>query len=126
MDRENKRKTGSLGEEMAVEHLKEAGYCIIHRNYRVGRLGEVDIIAQDGPFLCFIEVKARSSFYYGMPSEAVDARKQQKIRMLASIYASRATQMNARIRFDVVEVMMVTKQNGKKEKGSINILRNAF
>lgn len=61
---------GKYGEDLACEYLKEKGYKIIERNFRI-RGGEIDIIAIDRDTLVYIEVKARSSGYFGRPEEAV-------------------------------------------------------
>ena len=54
----NKRKVGSWYETLACEYLKESGAIILNRNFRA-RNGEIDIIAKDGNYTCFIEVKYR-------------------------------------------------------------------
>ena len=69
----NQRQLGSLYEERATEYLKTKGYRILERNFR-NRMGEIDIIAKDGAYFCFIEVKYRTSNRYGSPLEAVGYR----------------------------------------------------
>ena len=56
----NKRQVGTQYESMAVQYLTEAGYHILERNFRC-RTGEIDIIAKDGAYLVFVEVKYRAS-----------------------------------------------------------------
>ncbi|MFC2062096.1 YraN family protein [Elusimicrobiota bacterium] len=112
--RNNNLLKGQLAEKKALQFLKDKNYQIIHSNWRC-RLGEVDIIAQDGSYLCFIEVKYRKSNSYGLPREAVDHKKRQKLINLALYYISRE-EKEKNIRFDVVEV----------SEDSINIIRNAF
>lgn len=81
----NKRQIGSDYEHRAAEYLKEKGMTILEMNFR-NRGGEIDIIAKDGEYICFIEVKYRTTNQYGSPLEAVDYRKQKQIRKVALYY----------------------------------------
>ncbi|MCW5203487.1 YraN family protein [Desulfobulbus sp. US2] len=115
--RKNSRKaTGRSGEALAAQYLEQQGYIILERNYRL-RIGEVDIIARDGEYLVFIEVKTRRSTRFGSPFEAVDARKQQQIVKIASAYLQGK---ELPVRFDVVAVHL----NGQDVR--IEVLKNAF
>lgn len=84
----NKRQVGSDYEQRAAKYLKEKGMSILEMNYR-NRGGEIDIIAKDGEYICFIEVKYRTTSQYGSPLEAVNFRKQQQIRKVALYYLMR-------------------------------------
>ena len=75
---ENRRIRGQQKEELAAAWLERQGYEILEHNYRC-RQGEIDLIARDGRYLVFIEVKYRNSAKCGDPLEAVDRRKQAKI-----------------------------------------------
>lgn len=121
----NTRITGAECEQKAVKFLKEKNFSIIKTNYRVGRLGEIDIIARDGEYICFIEVKARSSNIFGTPGEAVTYQKQKKIRQIASIYLSNTDQMNNSVRFDIAEIQMKN-IDGRNQAYHINLIKNAF
>jgi putative endonuclease len=123
MDIRNKRSVGSFGEEIAINYLKDCGFYIINKNYRVGKMGEIDIIAREKEFVCFVEVKSRNGLTYGSPAEAVNRKKQDNIRKLASIYIVRNNLQNSCIRFDVVEIILNGKALNIKE---INLIRNAF
>ncbi|HKM40245.1 MAG TPA: YraN family protein, partial [bacterium] len=79
---------GKQGEEFAQRYLARLGYRIIERNFSCP-IGEIDLIAQDGNTLVFIEVKTRSSLRFGLPEEAVTRTKQQKLRNVASYYLQR-------------------------------------
>lgn len=81
----NKRRLGTQYEEKAESYLRENGYRVLEKNFSY-RGGEIDIIAQKGNYLCFIEVKYRSSNAYGTPLEAVDLRKQNTIKRTALYY----------------------------------------
>lgn len=99
----NKTK-GDIGETLATMFLKEKGYKIIKNNYK-NYIGEIDIIAKKDGVLCFIEVKRRLTLAYGRPIEAVDFRKQQKIKKTAEFYLMTKHQDYADVRFDVVEIL---------------------
>ena len=93
---------GKLGEEMALDYLKKNKYTILKRNFRV-KGGEIDIIAQDGDILVFVEVKAKIGPDFGLPEEMVGRGKLQKIRNMATIY------MKGRVvacRIDVVAIVL--------------------
>lgn len=81
----NKRQTGTSYEIKAEEYLIKKGYKILERNFR-NRSGEIDIIAKDGEYFCFVEVKYRTTNDFGSPLEAVDYRKQNQIRKVAMFY----------------------------------------
>ena len=95
---------GDRGEILAVEFLKNKGYKIVETNYK-NKLGEIDIVAIDKKTLVFVEVKCRSTLAFGRPYEAVDERKQQKIRRVAELYLLIKHKYYADCRFDIVEVL---------------------
>jgi len=76
---------GQLGEKLACDFLKKKGYEILGQNYRT-RCGEIDIVAREGDTLVFVEVKTRTNRMFGLPEEAIDARKQHKLAMTAEHY----------------------------------------
>ena len=118
----NKRKIGAWAEQQACEYLASSGYKVIKQNFRFSRFGEIDIIAYDAEYICFIEVKARSSCYFGLPREAVTYEKQQRIRTLANIYLSQNRSKNYCVRFDVIEIYY----NSLHEIQNLHLLKNAF
>ncbi len=111
-----RKATGQAGEEAAARYLEQQGYTILERNFRL-RIGEVDIIARDGEYLVFIEVKTRRSKKFGSPFEAVDVRKQQQIMKVATAYVQGR---EIAVRFDVVAVHL----NGQTVQ--VELLKNAF
>ncbi len=113
-----RRALGRAGEEAAVEELGRRGYRILARNHAC-RAGEVDIVAQDGDCLCFVEVRTRSRSGIA-PAATVDAAKQRRIVAAARDYLYRHP-AEAPIRFDVVAVSRVA--SGALE---VDVLRNAF
>lgn len=91
---------GAWGEEKAARFLRQQGYEILERNYRCP-YGEIDLIALDGDFLVFVEVRLRSSFFHGRPEETVDKRKQRKLYATGEWYLQRHPS-EKQPRFDVV------------------------
>ena len=81
----NKRQMGTSYELKAENYLREKGYKILETNFR-NRSGEIDIIAKDGEYFCFVEVKYRTTNDYGNPLEAVTVHKQNQIRKVALYY----------------------------------------
>ncbi len=104
---------GRTGERLAAEALMRRGYCILEQNYRC-RHGEIDLVAEEGPDLVFVEVKTRRGTAYGLPEEAVTARKRQKLRELASHYLNAHDCSDRSWRIDVVAVQL--SGNGKPEE----------
>ncbi|HYL53498.1 MAG TPA: YraN family protein [Acidimicrobiia bacterium] len=98
-----RRSVGDAGEDAVAAWYEAAGYSIVARNWRV-REGELDVIARRGDVLVFCEAKTRRSDAFGIPAEAVTARKQARIRGLAAQWLA-AHRVGARIlRFDVASV----------------------
>ena len=112
--------TGHYGEKIAASYLKGLGYAIIERNFRQ-RFGEIDIIAEDGEVLVFIEVKTRKSDLFGSPFEAVDSRKQKKMSRVALTYLNRCGRTDQAARFDVVAVLLQ-----KTLPPKVELVRDAF
>lgn len=94
---------GKTGEETAVEYLKNKGYQIIERNFR-SQQGEVDIIARDGEFLVFIEVKNYSFRSIGTPLGAVRRSKRESIIHAARTYLYKNNIRDTNCRFDVLSI----------------------
>ena len=93
---------GRWGEDREARWLQIRGYRIVARRYR-RRGGEVDLIAQQGEFLCFVEVKLRRDARMGEAREAVDRRKQERLRTAAIHYLIEYP-TDLQPRFDVMEV----------------------
>ena len=93
---------GRYGEALAAEYLRKKGCRILAMNYRT-RLGELDVIAQDGRYLAFVEVKLRRSGAFAPARAFVTAEKQRRLRLTAEYYLlSHPTDLQPR--FDVAEV----------------------
>lgn len=101
----NHIEVGNIGEQAAVDYLCEAGYGLLAQKYRT-KMGEVDIIADLGDTVVFVEVKTRRSTRCGFPAEAVTYRKQQKIMNTAMCYLNSTNQTHRFCRFDVIEIFL--------------------
>lgn len=101
---ENKRITGVQYEVLAARYLIEQGLEVLEQNYR-SRQGEIDLIARDGEYLVFIEVKYRKNDSLGFPEEAVDLRKQQRIVQTAGYYLYQQGYGEIPCRFDVIAIL---------------------
>ncbi len=96
---------GKRSEIIAQNYLKKLGYKILETNYS-NKLGEIDIIAKDkNDYIVFFEVKSRMSRKFGDPFEAIDLKKQQKIRNVATMYLKTHNLLNANCRFDAIAVL---------------------
>lgn len=111
--------SGKKGEEIAAKYLKKNGYKILEKNFRKS-YGEIDIIAQKGENIAFVEVKTRKSDLYGTPAEFVTSKKQERIKKAAYAYIQQ-NDLDAEFTFDIVEVYL-----NAEEKAKINHLINAF
>lgn len=99
---------GAYGERLAAEHLERAGYHVVARNARCGRLGELDIVARGRGSLVFCEVKARVAGTTAGPAGPLDAigpRKRRRIRRLAAEWLRTTDHPHApTIRFDAIGI----------------------
>ena len=101
--------TGLEGEDAAFFYLRRKGYTVVARRWSSGEVpGDVDLIAWDGPMLCFIEVKTRTAHDRTPAEVAVDDHKRTVLRRLARRYVRRLKGPAAPpIRFDVISVYLV-------------------
>lgn len=95
---------GTIGEIEVANYLKTQGYKIVAMNYK-NKIGEIDIVALDKNVIVFVEVKSRATLLYGRPCEAVDERKQHKIRKTAELYLVTTKKYYTDVRFDVIEIL---------------------
>ena len=100
----NNKVTGNKGEDMAEDYLKGHGYTILHRNWRF-RHWEVDIIANKGKFLHFIEIKTRTSSVYGKPEESISKGKMDNLMNASEEYQFLNPQWKF-IQFDVLAITL--------------------
>jgi len=110
---------GLEGETLACEELERRGYAILARRYKTSH-GELDIVARDGDYLVFVEVKARDGSNFGEGEDAVTLQKQQRIVWMATDYLARRGGPEAACRFDVVGV------NAASDPPKITVIVDAF
>jgi putative endonuclease len=112
----NKRSVGTKFEQIALQYLMDHGYTLIEQNFQC-RTGEIDIIAKEKEYLVFIEVKYRANTAKGLPQEAIDARKIQKITRTAQYYMLKNhIPQDTACRFDAVIIL----------NQDISIIQDAF
>ena len=101
---ENKRSIGSEKECVAAEYLKEQGAEVLAQNFYF-KGGELDLVARDGEYMCFIEVKYRTSNRHGMPEEAVTALKKKRMINGAKQYMyEKRIPFDTPCRFDIIAI----------------------
>ena len=112
---------GKYGELLARQYLKGQGYRILEENFR-NKIGEIDLIAQDGKTICFVEVKTRKSLGQGQPYEAVTPWKIRKLSQMAMSYLKyKFHSLEIPVRFDVISIVQ------KNDKApNIQHIKNAF
>jgi len=112
----NRREIGTKAEEQAAAYLKEQGYEILDRNYWC-RFGEIDIIARNEEYLCFVEVKYRASSRYEAPEGVISAKKVHHICKASECYMQEKRIFpDTPVRYDVVLIV------GE----DISLIRDAF
>ncbi len=94
---------GEKGEELAVEFLQKNGYQILERNWRFKK-AEVDIISQKNDVLAVVEVKTRSSNYFGNPQDFVNPKKIQLLVEAINEYVT-SKDLDVEVRFDIIAIL---------------------
>lgn len=117
------RGRGADAERAAETFLRRHGLRILARNYRTAR-GEIDIIADDGGILAFVEVRMRSGSAFGGADESIDRRKRQRIIAAARHFLANGPSAEPLCRFDA---MLLTPPAAPDEDGyTVEWLRDAF
>lgn len=112
---------GKQGEVLARQYLRSQGYQILEENFRT-KIGEIDLIAQKGETICFVEVKTRQSCFQGHPYEAVDPWKIRKLSQMAVSYLKyKYGTIEIQSRFDVISIVQ-----HKEGPARIQHIKNAF
>jgi putative endonuclease len=121
---------GKRGEQFAAAYLEQLGYRLVAANFTlpVGRNlrgqtvnAEIDLVAYDGPMLCFVEVKTRASDWFAPPEVNVDLRKKRQVARAARAYRQLFGLQDEPYRYDVVTVVLSSESDGAIE---IELLRN--
>ena len=122
MSGQESRLRGRWGEEQAAGYLRRKGFQVTDVNWKC-RFGEIDLIVEDGVYLCFVEVKLRKNDRFGAACEAVTASKQRKLRAAAEYYLMcHPTKLQPR--FDVAEVY--APKGIHTARPEISYIENAF
>src|SRR5216110_170404 len=131
-DRARHFELGARGEALAIDHLARAGYRIVAANFSlpIGRNtrdvivnAEIDVVAYDGPTLCFVEVKTRGTDEFAPPHVNVDLRKRRQITRAARGYRRMFGLIDAPYRYDVVTVVSPSAKHIDTEP-RIDLLKN--
>ena len=112
----NTKLVGNKGEALAEAFLKDNGYKILDRNYKL-KFGEIDLIAEKDNIISFVEVKYRSTNMFGLGREAVNYKKQTTIKKVAELYLLNKKLTEKDISFDVIEL---------KSDDEIEHIKNCF
>ena len=120
-DEPESARRGRLGENQACRFLRKNGYKILYRNFEGRSGGEIDIICRDQEVLVFVEVKTRSTDYFGRPFDAVRRDQQRRISRGALAWLRMLDNPEIAFRFDVVEVILDDEENA-----DVELIQNAF
>jgi putative endonuclease len=110
---------GRSGEELAARQYRRLGFDVLACNFR-RRGGEVDVVARKADVIVFCEVKTRRSTRWGLPVEAVNFRKQGRIKSAAGAWLRENKPGRVRLRFDVVSIVV------DGDESRVEILADAF
>ena len=109
---------GVKGEVVALEFLEKKGYDILEINWRFEKT-EVDIIARDRNTLVIVEVKTRTSEFFGVPEDSVNRRKQKNLAIAAEEYLEK-NNLDVDVRFDVISITF------KEDSAKVFHIKDAF
>ena len=117
---EQRRALGERGERLARRFLAAQGYVIRETNVRFP-VGEIDVVAQEGGVLCFVEIRSASSTQWGGALSSITDRKRQRLIRAAQWYLARLREPPPEIRFDVVAI-----EWGTGASHTVELIRSAF
>jgi putative endonuclease len=109
---------GKKGENLAKKMLVDKGYTIVETNWRFDK-DEIDIIAKDGDELVIVEVKTRSTDFYGFPEDAVNLQKEEFLIRATEAYLEE-NNLDLDTRFDIVSIIL------NKKEANIHHIVDAF
>ncbi len=112
---------GNYAEDYAEMFLKNNGHKILERNFST-KYGEIDIITQKNEYIVFVEVKFRKNNDFGGGAEAIDFRKQERIKKTSQIYLQKK-KISSFVRFDVV---LITTDKNRIYKDNVEVIEDAF
>lgn len=120
MSKDPRKSLGARGEQLAAQHLERQGYTILERNWHC-TAGELDIIAQEGETLTFVEVRTRRGSAGPTPEQSITPAKQSRLIELAQTYLQEHHVTDTRWRIDFVAVEM----DGRGVLQRVELIRNA-
>ncbi|WP_028595593.1 YraN family protein [Paenibacillus assamensis] len=121
----NRREIGKHAEQQAEQHITQMGWTVVERNWRCRR-GELDLIARDGEWWVFIEVRSRTEGgSFGTAREAIDVRKQQQVRAIVEQYIHRNRLYEAKMRCDAIIITYPKQGDGDTVLG-LEHIEHAF
>lgn len=118
-ERTERRRFGDAAEEAAVRYLEARGWRVLARNFSC-RWGELDVVAEQGETLAFVEVRMRSSAVWGDPSHTVSYAKQRRVVRAALHFLFQHRLEGRMVRFDVMSVV------GRGERATVEHIPAAF
>jgi uncharacterized protein (TIGR00252 family) len=119
------RKLGELGEKAARAYIERAGFTILDTNFRCA-YGEVDIVALEGDYLVFLEVRTRSSNLLGSPEESITTGKERRLIATAETYLQSRTDLPCDWRIDLVAVDVDRRGRITRIERTGNAVSNGF
>lgn len=109
---------GKEGEKIAAEFLRRSGYRILETNWRFEKK-EIDVIAQKNDLIIIVEVKSRSTDYFGKPEEFVSTDKQRNLIEAADYYLQQLD-FEAEVRYDIISIIL------NEKRAEIHHIEEAF
>ena len=115
------KRIGNQGEQIAAVYLESKGYRILEQNYNT-RFGEIDLVAQEGDSLVFVEVKARTSTTFGLPEASVTPAKLEKIENAILLWLHDHPDYEDDWRIDVIAILLKKDTSVEDIQHFINVL----
>jgi putative endonuclease len=115
------KRIGNQGEQIAAVYLESKGYRILEQNYHT-RFGEIDLVAQEGDSLVFVEVKARTSTTFGLPEASVTTAKLEKIENAILLWLQDHPDYEDDWRIDVIAILLKKDTTVEDIQHFINVL----
>ncbi len=101
--KDGRRERGRWAEGEAARHLVSKGFRIVETNFSTRR-GEIDLIAERGEELVFVEVRYRGTERFGDPGESVGRGKRRRLLLAARAYLQMKGEIERPCRFDIVSL----------------------
>ncbi len=116
-----RKRLGNAGEEIAARELVRRGYVVRERNWRCPE-GELDLVAEQGETLVFVEVRTRRGDRFGTPEESITLAKRAHLIAAAQAYLQAHSGQDRDWRIDVVAVEM----SAQGQLQRVDVIENAI